>query len=122
MNGDWYYSPDYRQPCQVIESQTLWDERTCRVWLPGNDSVVCVPASRLASFDNLYVEAILNSVEVDRSVDKVIARLQEQVRDHRLNLLQKEESAWNEEHKRKAQVYPEMVPLIIIRVEKYHHE
>jgi hypothetical protein len=40
-----------------------------------------------------------------------------QVRDHRLNLLRKEEHSWNEELKRKAQVYPEMVPLIVIHVE-----
>jgi len=42
----WYYSPDHRQFCQVIETQTLWGETTCRVWLPGRDSVVRIPASR----------------------------------------------------------------------------
>jgi len=45
--GAWYYSSDHGQLCQVIEAQTLWGETTCRVWLPGRDSVVCVPASRL---------------------------------------------------------------------------
>ena len=40
-----------------------------------------------------------------------------QVRDHRLNLLRQEEQSWNEELKLKAQVYPEMVALIVIRVE-----
>ena len=45
--GDWYYSPDHGQLCQVIEAQTLWGETTCRVWLPGRDSVVRIPASRL---------------------------------------------------------------------------
>ena len=47
-NGDWYFSPDHGQLCQVIESQTLWGETTCRVWLPGSDSLVRVHASRLA--------------------------------------------------------------------------
>jgi len=32
--GAWFFSPDYRQLCQVIETQTLWGEMTCRVWLP----------------------------------------------------------------------------------------
>jgi len=32
------YSPDHGQLCQVIETQTLWDETTCRVWLPGRDA------------------------------------------------------------------------------------
>ncbi len=38
--NSWYYSPDHGQLCQVIEAQTLWGEMTCRVWLPGRDSVV----------------------------------------------------------------------------------
>ncbi len=29
------YSPDHNYICQVIESQTLWGETTCRVWLPA---------------------------------------------------------------------------------------
>ncbi len=46
IQGEWYYSPDHGQLCQVIEAQTLWGETTCRVWLPGRDSVVRIPASR----------------------------------------------------------------------------
>ena len=51
MNG-WYYSPDHGQLCQVIEAQTLWGETTCRVWLPGRDSVVRIPASRLKPLES----------------------------------------------------------------------
>ena len=36
----WYYSQEHDELCQVIETQTLWGETTCRVWLPGRDSVV----------------------------------------------------------------------------------
>jgi hypothetical protein len=46
--GNWLWSLAHRQLCQVIEVQTLWGETTCWVWLPGRDSVVRVPASRLA--------------------------------------------------------------------------
>lgn len=52
MNAEWYYSPDHGQLCQVIEAQTLWGETTCRVWLPGRDSVVRIPASRLKSLES----------------------------------------------------------------------
>jgi len=41
-----------------------------------------------------------------------------QVRDHRLTLLQQEERAWIEELERKARVYPDLSPLIIIRIER----
>ncbi len=47
MNIAWAYSEEYRQVGQVIETQTLWGETFCRVWLPGRDSVVRIPASRL---------------------------------------------------------------------------
>ncbi|EFK08848.1 helicase C-terminal domain protein [delta proteobacterium NaphS2] len=50
--NSWYFSPDHEQLCQVIETQTLWGETTCRVWLPGRDSVVRVPASRLAPLED----------------------------------------------------------------------
>jgi hypothetical protein len=48
----WYYSPDHRQLCQVIEAQTLWGETTCRMWLPGHDSVVRIQASRLKPLES----------------------------------------------------------------------
>lgn len=51
MVGDWLYSTDHRQLCQIIESQTLWGETICRVWLPDSDSVVHIPVSRLMSLD-----------------------------------------------------------------------
>jgi superfamily II DNA or RNA helicase len=47
VNGKWYYSLDHGQYCQVIETQTLWGEEVCRVWVPANDSVAYVPVSRL---------------------------------------------------------------------------
>jgi len=50
--NSWYYSPDHEQLCQVIEVQTLWGETTCRVWLPGRDSVVRIPASRLKPLES----------------------------------------------------------------------
>ena len=54
---------------------------------------------------------------------KIIERIGlPQVRDYRLNLLRQEERAWNQELERKTQVYPEMVPLLVIRVEGGTHE
>ncbi|WP_408999385.1 helicase-related protein [Syntrophus buswellii] len=50
--NSWYFSPDHGQLCQVIEAQTLWGETTCRVWLPGRDSVVRIPASRLKPLES----------------------------------------------------------------------
>ena len=50
--GYWAYSIIHGQICHVIESQTLWGETTCRVWLPGRDSVVRIPASRLKPLES----------------------------------------------------------------------
>ncbi|ACZ19717.1 helicase domain protein [Thermanaerovibrio acidaminovorans DSM 6589] len=46
-NNNWYYSPEHGELCRVIETQTLWGETVCRVWLPGKDAVVQLPATRL---------------------------------------------------------------------------
>lgn len=45
----WYYSPERGDLCRVIETQTLWGETVCRVWLPVTDTVVRLPAARLRS-------------------------------------------------------------------------
>ena len=50
--GNWAWSMDYGELCQVIEAQTLWGETTCRVWLRGRNSVVHIPASRLKSLES----------------------------------------------------------------------
>lgn len=52
MNGSWYYSLDHGQLCQVIDFQTLWGDTTCRVWLPGSDSVVRIPAGNLKPLED----------------------------------------------------------------------
>ncbi|MBW2063283.1 MAG: helicase, partial [Deltaproteobacteria bacterium] len=48
-NTNWHFSTDHGQVCQVIEAQNLWGETICRVWLPSQDTVVRLPASRLKS-------------------------------------------------------------------------
>ena len=45
-----------------------------------------------------------------------------QVRDYRLNLLAQEERTFQEQLEQKSHVYPEMVPLLVIRVEGGGHE
>lgn len=53
--NSWYYSPDQGQLCQVIETQTLWRNTTCRVWLPGSDSVVRIPAANLKPLKDVAI-------------------------------------------------------------------
>ncbi|HET6445367.1 MAG TPA: hypothetical protein VFI27_12390 [candidate division Zixibacteria bacterium] len=48
----WASSENHGQICQVIETQTLWGETTCHVWLPDRDSVVRIPASRLMPLES----------------------------------------------------------------------
>jgi len=45
-----------------------------------------------------------------------------QVRKHRMRLLEEEERGLQKELDQKAHVYPEMVPLLLIRVEGSGHE
>jgi superfamily II DNA or RNA helicase len=57
MDKQWFYSKDYQSPCQVIESQSLWGETICRVWLPGSNAVVRIPASRLLSIEHFHISS-----------------------------------------------------------------
>jgi len=50
--GKWQYSTIHDCACKVIETQTLWGDTTCRVWLPDSDSVVRVSASNLRPLEN----------------------------------------------------------------------
>ena len=100
MGIAWAYSDEYGQVCQVIETQTLWGETTCCVWLPGCDSVVRIPASRLKSLDSAGPGRQLPS-EPPLAVRSEFPQ---------------------EQLDRKAHAYPEMVPLLVIRVEGGSHE
>ena len=55
INAGWYYSLDHGQSCQVIETQILWGETTCRIWLPGWDSVVRISVSRLKHLESAAI-------------------------------------------------------------------
>ncbi|NLI41211.1 MAG: DEAD/DEAH box helicase, partial [Caldisericales bacterium] len=52
QQGTWYYSLEHKQPCQVVEIQTLWGETICLAWLPDRDVVVRIPASHLKPIDS----------------------------------------------------------------------
>lgn len=43
MNSNWQYSTTYNIACKVLDTQTLWDQTICRIWLPDSDTVVKVP-------------------------------------------------------------------------------
>ncbi len=51
MGRDWLFSRDHGQHCLIVETNTLWGETVCRVWLPDEDIVVQLPASGLKSLE-----------------------------------------------------------------------
>lgn len=57
MDGEWWYSAEHGSPCRVVESQTIWGETICRVWLPGRDFVVRVPAARLKPLESIVISS-----------------------------------------------------------------
>ncbi len=32
--GEWWHSIDHDEPCRVVDTDTLWGQATCLVWLP----------------------------------------------------------------------------------------
>ena len=52
--GKWQYSTIHDWACKVIETQTLWGDTTCRVWLPDSDSLIRVSASSLRPIEDTF--------------------------------------------------------------------
>ena len=58
MVGEWAYSEGHGQKGPVIETQTLWGETVCRVWLPGKGTVVRLPAGHLRPVNEASVGTV----------------------------------------------------------------
>ena len=48
QTGDWWHSIDHDEPCCVVDTDTLWGQATCLVWLPRRGTAVRVLQKRLA--------------------------------------------------------------------------
>jgi superfamily II DNA or RNA helicase len=46
--GEWWQSIDHDEPCLVVDTDTLWGQATCMVWLPRRGTAVRVLQKRLA--------------------------------------------------------------------------
>ena len=46
--GEWWHSIDHDEPCCVVDTDTLWGQATCLVWLPRRWTTVRVLQTRLA--------------------------------------------------------------------------
>lgn len=46
--GEWWHSVDHDEPSRVVDTDTLWGQATCLVWLPRRGTVVRVLQKRLA--------------------------------------------------------------------------
>jgi SNF2 family DNA or RNA helicase len=47
--GEWVWSHEHRQACQIVEAQDLWGDTFCRVWVPSKDAVIRLRADQLRS-------------------------------------------------------------------------
>lgn len=52
MKSFWYYSTLHKSPCKIIESQNLWGQEVCRIWLPNQDAVVLTSRADLSTFED----------------------------------------------------------------------
>jgi superfamily II DNA/RNA helicase len=45
--GEWWHSIDHDEPCRVVDTETLWGQASCLVWLPRRDTAVRLLQKRL---------------------------------------------------------------------------
>ena len=69
--GDHCWLARQATPCQIIEHNDVWGERTYRVWLPVKDAVIRVNKNELSSIGNVKtsVEQILHVVASAKLLD-----------------------------------------------------
>lgn len=48
----WHFSILHNSPCKVIETQNLWGQEVCRIWLPNQDAVVLTAKADLRTFED----------------------------------------------------------------------
>ncbi|MBF0239445.1 MAG: DEAD/DEAH box helicase [SAR324 cluster bacterium] len=58
IKSPWQYSTLHDCVCKVLEEQTLWEQRICRVWLPNQDAVVRIPRTALRSLEDVFQPAL----------------------------------------------------------------
>jgi superfamily II DNA or RNA helicase len=46
--GEWWHSLDHDEPCRVVDTEVLWNQATCLVWLPRRGTTVRTLQGRLA--------------------------------------------------------------------------
>ncbi len=52
MTSSWHFSTLHNSPCKVIETQNLWGQEVCRIWLPNQDAVVLTSKADLRTFED----------------------------------------------------------------------
>lgn len=52
QKSNWHFSSLHNSPCKVIETQNLWGQEVCRIWLPNQDVVVLTSKSDLRTFED----------------------------------------------------------------------
>jgi Superfamily II DNA/RNA helicases, SNF2 family len=52
MGSSWFFSTLHNSPCKVIETQSLWGQEVCRIWLPHQDAVVLTSKADLRTFED----------------------------------------------------------------------
>lgn len=46
--GEWWHSLDHDEPCRVVDTEVLWNQATCLVWLPRRGTTIRTLQGRLA--------------------------------------------------------------------------
>ena len=72
MQSEWQYSTTYNSQCKVLDTQTLWAQTICRVWLPDSDTIVKVPCDSLQPIEiNIDREKEVNRIFYISSAAKI---------------------------------------------------
>jgi len=62
--GEWFYSEQHNEPCQLLETHAIWGKKVHQVWLPARDKMVRLETAQLKRLDELpaYQSGIISYI------------------------------------------------------------
>ncbi len=97
VENGWYWSIEHNQLCLIVDVHSVWNEISCRIWLPEHDAVVRVNADRLKPVNELpnvkseKISYIVSAARVADTLthDVLLAPIESKVipLPHQLNIL-----------------------------------
>ena len=101
--GEWWHSINHDEPYHVVDTDTLWGQETCLVWLPRRGAAVRVLQKRLLPLKS-GESHLLDCLSYISSAARIADALED------------EEQVWTRELATREAALPDLAAVLMVRV------